>query len=83
MSYWDRKAKLIIQDGDGIDIAVKNRFPPLESESQSLTTILERIRLGEIQYDSLVITVRGARRPDVPILIAGTDNFVGERRLEH
>ncbi|SPO31365.1 uncharacterized protein UTRI_06495 [Ustilago trichophora] len=79
MSFWDKRAKLIIQDNEGNNIAIKNRFPSESEANQSLSTILERLRSGEIRYDSLHITVRGVQRERVPLLVAGTHDTASER----
>ncbi|CDR99583.1 hypothetical protein [Sporisorium scitamineum] len=73
MSYWDNKSRVIIQDDQGNIIAGKNRFPPSNwNASQTLPSILARLRTGEIEYDSLVITVRGVPREDVPLVMTGS-----------
>lgn len=83
MSYWDQKARLTVQDSQGSTIAVKNRFPRTQHETQSLATILERVRTGEVRYDSLEVIIRGVDRSDVPMLITGGNETASERDLPH
>ncbi|SJX66567.1 uncharacterized protein SRS1_16795 [Sporisorium reilianum f. sp. reilianum] len=80
MSYWDNKTKVVVQNDEGNTTACKNRFPPSDTgASQTIAAILERLRSGVIEYDSLVITVRGVRRDDVPVLMFGTrDGWASE-----
>ncbi len=80
MTYWNNKVKIVVLDNEpGNHTAVKNRFPPSSDETQSLTTILERLRTGRVEYESIVITVNGVRREDVPILFTGGSDVVSER----
>lgn len=72
MSYWDPKTKIIVQNSQGDNLAVKNRFAPSDSnELVSLPSILARLQSGEIEYDSLVITVRGVQRESIAPLLLG------------
>lgn len=80
MAYWDQKVKIILQDSEGNDRAAKNRFPPSEpATAQSLPAILARLQSGQIQFDSLAITVRGVQRDDAAVLFSGRNEVVSER----
>ncbi|TKY87070.1 hypothetical protein EX895_003747 [Sporisorium graminicola] len=85
MSYWDNKSKIVVQNDEGRNTAVKNRFPHSSSgASQTLPAILARLSTGEIEYDSLVITVRGVQREDVPLLMFGTrQGSISERDTDN
>ena len=83
MSNWDKESKLIVQNDEGNNIAVKNRFPPSSSgASQTLSAILTRLQSGLVRFESIAITVRGVQRDDVPLLMTGNRHgVVGERDI--
>lgn len=86
MSYWDVKTKIVVQNGQGDNLAVKNRFASSASnEVVSLPSILARLQSGEIEYDSLVIPVRGVQRESIAPLLLGVreDQTARERDTDH
>jgi len=82
MSAWDNKAILTVKDlSDGT--TVKNRFPPDDNATQSLTQILGRLQRGDVSYESITILVTGVPREEVPVLITGGGEVVSERERVH
>lgn len=80
MSDWNRKVILTVKDqSDGT--TVKNRFPPDDNATPSLTQILGRLQRGDVSYESIIILVTGIQSEQVPVLIMGGEEVASKREL--